>query len=44
VTGEIVRFSLTSKIDGVESITYKGGGGQSSPTRLVFGVELGLRR
>jgi len=43
VTGEIVRFSLTSKIDGVESITYKGGG-QSSPTRLVFGVELGLRR
>jgi hypothetical protein len=39
VTGEIVRFSPTSEIDGGGA--QHNGGGQSSPIRLVFWVELG---
>jgi hypothetical protein len=41
VTGEIVRFSPTSVIDGGGAQHIRRG--QSSPIRLVFWVELGLR-
>ena len=41
MTGEIVRFSPTSVIDGGRAQHIRRG--QPSPMRLVFWVELGLR-